>query len=612
MANAELKVRISADGRDLVSVLVDAKRQVSGFGDSLTKLEKQVQAFGGGVKKFTAGTQDFVNRIKSMPKPIGDAATAMKQLPKSSNAATLSLINLGRVAQDAPFGILGIANNINPLLESFQRLQKETGSTKTAFKSLVSGLTGAGGIGLAVSVVTSLLIVFGDKLFGAKKASEASETALRSFADALESVKDGVKDLNDELDFANQLGSINIKIGGFGELKDLQEQSVAQREFTAELEKSKSDLEKLGNEITANTELNAKDRLDAMQKYHDSIRDINKDIRESEQKQTLIYRKIALQRIEDQKKADEELLKLKDKFIDDTISRAKRLASYLQKTTIRNVVFELDPELPRSEQFDEAVKFIQRALNARNTFTLKPQVIVENPTLVRATNYFAALKKEAEKIFSDLQAEIDKLTRRNPILIRAEQVQAEQRQRGNEFFSALGIPGADENAPASLLTDTQRAAVNLASVMNQTVLPAFNGLFDAIRAGENPVKAFFQSLGQALTQLIQKLIAAVLQAALLSAITGGAASFGKSFKSLIGFRAEGGPVFSGKPYVVGEKGPELFIPQGGGRIVPNNEMNAGLRGITPAVQSIHVTGEISGRSLRLVNARQAGFENRNA
>jgi len=37
-------------------------------------------------------------------------------------------------------------------------------------------------------------------------------------------------------------------------------------------------------------------------------------------------------------------------------------------------------------------------------------------------------------------------------------------------------------------------------------------------------------------------------------------------------RAKGGPVGGGQAYLVGEKGPELFVPNAGGQIVPNNEM----------------------------------------
>jgi len=43
------------------------------------------------------------------------------------------------------------------------------------------------------------------------------------------------------------------------------------------------------------------------------------------------------------------------------------------------------------------------------------------------------------------------------------------------------------------------------------------------------------------------------------------------------FRADGGPVATSQPYVVGEQGPELFIPSTSGTIVPNN-MGGGMGG----------------------------------
>jgi hypothetical protein len=42
-----------------------------------------------------------------------------------------------------------------------------------------------------------------------------------------------------------------------------------------------------------------------------------------------------------------------------------------------------------------------------------------------------------------------------------------------------------------------------------------------------------------------------------------------------GARAAGGPVSSGKSYLVGERGPELFVPSGSGNIVPNSAMGGG-------------------------------------
>jgi len=40
-------------------------------------------------------------------------------------------------------------------------------------------------------------------------------------------------------------------------------------------------------------------------------------------------------------------------------------------------------------------------------------------------------------------------------------------------------------------------------------------------------------------------------------------------------REKGGPVDSGRPYLVGEKGPELFVPRNSGGIVPNNKYGIG-------------------------------------
>ncbi|MBZ0306250.1 MAG: hypothetical protein K8I82_09295, partial [Anaerolineae bacterium] len=40
-------------------------------------------------------------------------------------------------------------------------------------------------------------------------------------------------------------------------------------------------------------------------------------------------------------------------------------------------------------------------------------------------------------------------------------------------------------------------------------------------------------------------------------------------------RAEGGPVTGGRPYVVGEAGPEIFVPGGSGHILPNHTPGGG-------------------------------------
>ena len=46
----------------------------------------------------------------------------------------------------------------------------------------------------------------------------------------------------------------------------------------------------------------------------------------------------------------------------------------------------------------------------------------------------------------------------------------------------------------------------------------------------------------------------------------------------VGERAAGGPVSSGSPYLVGERGPELFVPGHAGRIIPNASGGAAMAG----------------------------------
>lgn len=56
-------------------------------------------------------------------------------------------------------------------------------------------------------------------------------------------------------------------------------------------------------------------------------------------------------------------------------------------------------------------------------------------------------------------------------------------------------------------------------------------------------------------------------------VSGGYAS--GLFGGVAGARASGGPVDGGKTYLVGEQGPELFVPSSSGGIVPNHALGGG-------------------------------------
>jgi hypothetical protein len=90
------------------------------------------------------------------------------------------------------------------------------------------------------------------------------------------------------------------------------------------------------------------------------------------------------------------------------------------------------------------------------------------------------------------------------------------------------------------------------------------GFEDAILSG--------QKLGEVVRSLGRDLVRLVFSQLITQPL---AAGIGGAIKGAFGFRAMGGPVSGGSPYVVGEQGPELFVPHASGTIVPNNKMGGG-------------------------------------
>lgn len=56
------------------------------------------------------------------------------------------------------------------------------------------------------------------------------------------------------------------------------------------------------------------------------------------------------------------------------------------------------------------------------------------------------------------------------------------------------------------------------------------------------------------------------------------------------YMQHGGPVSANRPYIVGEAGPELFVPQGGGNIVPNDRMGGGGANVSITINATAFQG----------------------
>ena len=108
-----------------------------------------------------------------------------------------------------------------------------------------------------------------------------------------------------------------------------------------------------------------------------------------------------------------------------------------------------------------------------------------------------------------------------------------------------------------------------------------NGLVDGLQTAVTET----DRLAEAMRELASDILLAIGRALILSAIkqgigalanNAGEPSGGIGFFSILSkaFRAGGGPVSKGQPYVVGENGSELFIPNVSGRVIPADDFDA--------------------------------------
>lgn len=104
-----------------------------------------------------------------------------------------------------------------------------------------------------------------------------------------------------------------------------------------------------------------------------------------------------------------------------------------------------------------------------------------------------------------------------------------------------------------------------------------------IEGGGGGIRGFFEALAQDVLKLTTRMLVLEPIAASLKEIfkdlgAGGGGGLGGVFSAVLGSlgfggaRALGGPVSAGRAYLVGERGPELFVPGASGGIVPNGRM----------------------------------------
>jgi hypothetical protein len=174
----------------------EAREQIGRMQADLEELEVEAVEAGGGFERLSQNARQELTDLRGQARRT---STSMSRVGTSAQSTASNLgFELTQAAQDAQFGIAGVANQIPLLSEQFTRLQSQTGSTTGALSTMLqtfkgpTGILALGTLGLqALPQITEFFSGIGDS---AKKASEevdqlksATDTLIEGFAEELPS-----------------------------------------------------------------------------------------------------------------------------------------------------------------------------------------------------------------------------------------------------------------------------------------------------------------------------------------------------------------------------------------------------------------------------------------
>lgn len=204
-----------------------------------------------------------------------------------------------------------------------------------------------------------------------------------------------------------------------------------------------------------------------------------------------------------------------------------------------------------NDEYDKSVELKKKDKESLEKDALAMRMLI-NPSI----EYQQTLTRIGEAFDAGLLTQPEKIARINRAISDLAAVMNEPLDK----LRAGMFDGMDE------LYDKTHQVTNVANDMGFAFASAFES---AVLNGEKAGTAM-KALARDILQVFLRL---AVTNQIINAIFGasGLGLGGKGFTPLptIGTRANGGPVSAGSPYLVGERGPELFVPKGSGTVMPN-------------------------------------------
>lgn len=599
----ELQIRLTADIKDLQSAINKAKATLKSFeSETATDSEKSNVGFRrkiGLIEQLTAKakalkvslsqatneqqiagfnaeleqTNQELARLNSLGKSFANTSTAsFDKFRVSAGAASGSAIAFNRVIQDAPFGIIGVANNIQQLAEQFSALRATSTSTGAAVSSFFTSLISPANLAiLAVSAVTAALTAYA-------LSAEQTKSPVEELKQAQDDFNKSLKDTNALLaqgllnNLLKEVGLLKTENLG-GRLVDVPAFETAGQVVDALSGKinrlRKGELELLEGFLKEQISSATRD-------YANSNNELEKSLATE---QIGLYRELLV-------KVNQQLAFYKDV----TKGAAKETETF----------FDLQAALT-DKQTDYIDKLIEKYGGLKKAIEESPEIKVDESQL----EGLELGGKFGLGIIGGIEKDISGLEQLKRVTDDPERIQkyndqiAVLRQRLNELngeqvksnleiivdaFSSLGAgiaaslnisDRALRGFVTTLLSATpkiigaiiQQAAARKAEAAAANVANAQVATGNAVVVATEGAKGL-GPVGLALLPVFIAGAVALVSAAFGKAKSGGGSTSAGSGSTFTNRREFGGPVSKGRAYIVGERRPELFVPNTNGVILP--------------------------------------------
>ncbi len=570
--------------------------------DDLHRLQDALTLTG----KFSGVTEESFFRLaktlsESTNASIGKTKDALMEVistgqftGKAFEAVTQAVITYSEIAGvSAKEATDKLKGGLNGTTEGAKSLNKEMNFLTLEQYKQIEALERAGKKQEAAQVVA---VALNTKLEQQRRELGILEGAWKDVTKAVSGYYDKLKELltgptqTETLDsLTNQIDMVKKKLAGTKEDEDTVF-TRGWRKTLAALEAAKEnilEIQRLQNRSTTAKDVgDAKAKIDEYDKYKGMLRSKAFEVAKAQTDAEFAGARVGVGEIEALQ------LESMKKLADARTEMAQKNREEDGRATAQNL------EIYKNKAIVIATETAERIRQIRTKYMLAEfadeQKLRDEANLARATedNRLAAIRTQNQGRTREMEFAKEQLEMRNKMIFAMEkeqrlaQLSLEYARRRKEV-EAQGGPDQQFNLDqidrqeqmAKLFIEIETSMLRTQRVFDSVWNNMSSAIDNFVKTGKLSMKDFARSVIQDLIAMHMKMQAMTLLRGLFARFAPTTGIGNPSMYALnapsgsgIGLRANGGPVSANTPYMVGEKGPEMFVPSGSGTIIPNHSM----------------------------------------